>query len=400
MNSPGGPPSRGRAVEASRRVYRALLRAYPEDVREMYGEEMVGCFGDLCRDELRRRGTRGLAMLWVRALPELVFTALKERNSMLARNFVRNAYLPARPIVVARWGGFLALFGGVLGTVASYFGISVSLPLSFVALLVAVVFSTLGLFGLYGTLAAPSGRPGRLAIVGAVFAAASAVSWLAQGAFVALSMVWDWAAVPILPIQAATATALGCWLAGLLLLGVAAYRTRLPGWLRVLPLAVFALVPVSVMLPGLTTLASPLVVSLPFLGTALLGWALLRSPAADIIPEATPPLSTPVDPAEAARGGVTQMVDAILRTGRGRGRGRSSEAAEEAAREKELLGALRDHGELTVAGAALETSLTVEDADVMLSALAAKGHLEVRVEDGRLLYSLWDNGVEDQHTTS
>ena len=62
----------------------------------------------------------------------------------------------------------------------------------------------------------------------------------------------------------------------------------------------------------------------------------------------------------------------------------------EAAKEKELLEALRRHGKLTVAGVALETSLTVGEADRMLSALAAKGHLEVTVEHGRLLYSLWE----------
>jgi hypothetical protein len=61
-----------------------------------------------------------------------------------------------------------------------------------------------------------------------------------------------------------------------------------------------------------------------------------------------------------------------------------------AAKEKELLNALRHHGQLTVAGVALETSLSVEEADRILSALAAKGHLEVRVEHGRLLYSLWE----------
>ena len=44
-----------------------------------------------------------------------------------------------------------------------------------------------------------------------------------------------------------------------------------------------------------------------------------------------------------------------------------------------------------MAGAALETTLTVEEADRMLSDLAAKGHLEVRVERGRLLYSLWES---------
>ena len=52
--------------------------------------------------------------------------------------------------------------------------------------------------------------------------------------------------------------------------------------------------------------------------------------------------------------------------------------------------ALRRRGALTVAGAALETSLTVEEVDRMLSTLAVKGHLEVRVERGRLLYSLWE----------
>jgi hypothetical protein len=62
----------------------------------------------------------------------------------------------------------------------------------------------------------------------------------------------------------------------------------------------------------------------------------------------------------------------------------------EAAKEKELLEALRRRGRLTVAGVALETSLTVEEADRMLSALAAKGHIEVKVEHGRLLYGLWE----------
>ena len=39
--------------------------------------------------------------------------------------------------------------------------------------------------------------------------------------------------------------------------------------------------------------------------------------------------------------------------------------------------------------AALETSLSVEEANRMLFELAAKGHLEVMVERGKLLYSFW-----------
>ena len=59
-------------------------------------------------------------------------------------------------------------------------------------------------------------------------------------------------------------------------------------------------------------------------------------------------------------------------------------------KERELLGALRDHGELTPAQAAMETSLTVEEADGMLRRLAEGGHLQVRVRGGGLFYSLWE----------
>ena len=59
-------------------------------------------------------------------------------------------------------------------------------------------------------------------------------------------------------------------------------------------------------------------------------------------------------------------------------------------KERELLGALQEHGELTPARAALETSLTVSEADGMLKGLAEGGHLEVRVRGGSLSYALWE----------
>src|SRR5919112_6173243 len=46
-------------------------------------------------------------------------------------------------------------------------------------------------------------------------------------------------------------------------------------------------------------------------------------------------------------------------------------------KERELLGALHKRGELTPAEAAIETSLTVAEADRMLKELAEGGHLEV-----------------------
>jgi hypothetical protein len=59
-------------------------------------------------------------------------------------------------------------------------------------------------------------------------------------------------------------------------------------------------------------------------------------------------------------------------------------------KERELLEALAWRGELSPALAALETSLTVAEADRMLSDLAESGHVEVRAHDGRLGYALWE----------
>ena len=56
--------------------------------------------------------------------------------------------------------------------------------------------------------------------------------------------------------------------------------------------------------------------------------------------------------------------------------------------EQELLEAIERHGEVTRARAALETSLTVAEADRKLSDLALGGYLELRVEGGKLFYSL------------
>ncbi len=57
--------------------------------------------------------------------------------------------------------------------------------------------------------------------------------------------------------------------------------------------------------------------------------------------------------------------------------------------ERELLSALRENGgSITPAEAAMETSLTVREADGMLSDLAAGGHLSVESRDGALFYGL------------
>ena len=57
--------------------------------------------------------------------------------------------------------------------------------------------------------------------------------------------------------------------------------------------------------------------------------------------------------------------------------------------EKQLLMALQDAGgTITPVEAALETSLTVDEAEEILTRFADRGHLMVRSQDGALLYTL------------
>lgn len=57
-------------------------------------------------------------------------------------------------------------------------------------------------------------------------------------------------------------------------------------------------------------------------------------------------------------------------------------------KERELLSAIRDNGRITPAEAAMETSLTVREADAMLSELASGGHVMVERRNNALFYSL------------
>jgi hypothetical protein len=59
--------------------------------------------------------------------------------------------------------------------------------------------------------------------------------------------------------------------------------------------------------------------------------------------------------------------------------------------ERELLEALMREGEISPARAAMETSLSVTEADAVLKELAETGHLEMRVRGGGLFYAFWGN---------
>lgn len=125
------PRGHERAVGTSERAYRTLLRAYPRELRDEYGDEMARCFQDLCREELEDRGGLGLAALWAHTLPDLIYTALKERITMLARNTYRSvvgvalatAFILLIPLLVApAWtlSDFVVAGAVIFGTGLTY----------------------------------------------------------------------------------------------------------------------------------------------------------------------------------------------------------------------------------------------------------------------------------------
>jgi len=263
------------------RLYGALLVLYPKGFRQRYSEEMRRDFRELILEGLQEGGTTELVRVLAQASSDLVLTALMERST----KFLRNAYLPVAPGTAARWGALSSLVGGLSGaTTFIPFFVPYTSRGNFEAtdtlmgqvnsgslhtLALATVLSILGIVGLYGTLVAHSGRPDALAVCGASLAALSAVciSALLYG-----DKNWDMLLQEV---------GMGAYTVGLLLLGVSAFRARLFGRLRALPLVVAPLWPASIGLllllnrSGMGYLAELIIGAMPFFGAALLGLVML-----------------------------------------------------------------------------------------------------------------------------
>lgn len=88
------------------------------------------------------------------------------------------------------------------------------------------------------------------------------------------------------------------------------------------------------------------------------------------------------------------VVRPMIRASAGRTPGlagrRGLEPVGEERKEKELLRALERYGGLSPVKAALETTLTVSEADRMLSGLAKDGYVKVRASEGQLEYVLYE----------
>lgn len=221
----------------------------------------------------------------------------------------RNAYLPVNPRIAARWGALCALLGGSLGVAYSVAytlftnrytpdGLAAWWDPRFTGqiLFLATFLSVLGVFGLYATLVARSGHPGRLALAGAAFGVLSATAILALHAL-RMAMMVGWWRPPVeggfswweTSMQIFDYCGIGGCVVSVLLLGASTFRMRLLGSLSALPFVVAALWPVSITLLILLNTSgmewanhvSWLSGTLPFLGAAFSGWVLLRSRPAE-----------------------------------------------------------------------------------------------------------------------
>jgi len=72
-----------RPLAFSQKVYGRLLRAYPPAHRADYGPAMAQLFRDQCRDAWNESQHWGMTQLWLRTLPDLVSTSMRERLDAL-----------------------------------------------------------------------------------------------------------------------------------------------------------------------------------------------------------------------------------------------------------------------------------------------------------------------------
>jgi capsular polysaccharide biosynthesis protein len=359
-------------LAASELIYGALLALYPRAFRQRYAEEMRRDFADLSREGLQEGGGAELVRVCGGAFSDLALTALQERGTVLSSN----AYLPVEPRVAVR-----ALVAVMLVAVAVAVGSLAKTPRyeASSTLLIgqergleeeAVGAQVLGSQQLTLTLAeAARSRPiaeetiERLGLPTTpdVFLERLEAEPIENTQFIKLSYT---DAYPQ-RAQVVTNTVGDVLSEQVSEVGQDNNRITASLWER-------APVPEEPTSPnplrnGLLALVSGLLMC------AGLAFALPRFAASGV-------------------GRVALRATGAVGLTASGSRGASIGApATEGAKEKELLEALDRRGKLTVARVALETSLTVEEADRMLSALAAKGHLEVTVTRGRLLYSLWES---------
>jgi capsular polysaccharide biosynthesis protein len=374
----GGPPGPRHRTSAllllavGVRLYGALLALYPEAFRRRYEAEMRRDFRELLREELEEEGATGLVRVLTQAVWDLVLTALKERGIMPARLAY---YLSVYPRKAAS-----AMVGAVVIVAVAVTLASLTRTPTYEASAQVWVDQKQGdqqtnlaetVEGLQTIMLAMihaiDSRPAAeeaiqrlgLEMTPAELLDNLSIEQVESTSFIVLTYE------DTNPVEAARIVNTVGEVSSELISERSAAGSQLTA--NVYEEAMVPESPVSpdplrngllTLVIGLMLCAGP-VVALPGVGASLAGT--LSEWSVRTIGEAGAPAVPPVDPSEAER-----------------------------IKEKELLEALVRCGKLTAVEAALETSLSVEEADRMLSELAVKGHLEVTVEHGRLHYALWE----------
>jgi hypothetical protein len=91
-------------IDGSRRAYARLLKLYPQEHRDEYGAEMLQVFGDQCREAYGRKRGWGVLGLWLRSLPDLGMSSLREHITAPNSTAGLLEAVPGRPLP---WKGVL-----------------------------------------------------------------------------------------------------------------------------------------------------------------------------------------------------------------------------------------------------------------------------------------------------
>ena len=75
-----------KTISISEKIYRKVLCLYPASHRREFGEAMAQLFRDQCRDAWQTGRSAGLVKLWLRTLPDIGKTSIKEQLAAIGRN--------------------------------------------------------------------------------------------------------------------------------------------------------------------------------------------------------------------------------------------------------------------------------------------------------------------------
>ena len=124
-------------IALSDKLFRKLLRLYPQSYRRNFGDLMALLFRDQCRDAWQRGRYAGLLKLWLRTLPDLGKTSLIEQLNQVGRNHMMNAKNSPTLLLIA------ALFLGLM----SFMPLFRPFHSVFIALIIASAFCNLAKAG-------------------------------------------------------------------------------------------------------------------------------------------------------------------------------------------------------------------------------------------------------------